>query len=98
MDMDDYLQQATSRTNDGDDGIVPGDTDADSLTPSRLLGSLPGDDGAAPFSSIEGYLLGSFMPGVADFSTPGFGDGLDFSGGVHDWACFQEGGGYHGAV
>ena len=38
------------------------------------------------------------MPGVADFSTPGFGDGLDFSGGVQDWAFYQEGGGYHGAV
>lgn len=98
MDMDNYLQQPTSRPNDGggDDGIVPADTD--SLTPSRLLDSLPGDDVAAPFSSIEGYLLGSFMPGVADFSTPGFGDGLDFSGGVQDWAFYQEGGGYHGAV
>lgn len=79
--MDSYLLQPISRSN-GDDGRGPADTG--SLEPSRLLDSVPGDYGTA-FSSIEGYLLGSFMPGVADFSTPGFGEGLDVSGGVQDW-------------
>lgn len=64
-------------------------TPSDSFTPSRFLDPFPGEDATGAFPSIEGYLLGSFMPGVADFSTPGF-DGAfaqqyPSSGGFQDW-------------
>lgn len=83
--MDNYLQQPPSRNNDG-------------MTPSRLFDSIPAGDGAAPFSCIEGYLLGSFMPGVADFSTPGFDDVYRYSGEVQDWGLYQDGVDYGCAV
>lgn len=95
--MGNNLQQPPSRNNDGDGGgIVSPHTD--SLTPSRLFDSLPAGDGAAPFSCIEGYLLGSFMPGVADFSTPGFDDVYRYSGEVQDWGLYQDGVDYGCAV
>jgi hypothetical protein len=78
-------------------------TPSDSLSPSRFFESLPGDDndGTTAFPSIEGYLLGSFMPGVADFSTPGLGAGFaqhSFGEGFQDWGLYQGGVDSHGPV
>lgn len=70
-------------------------TPSDNLDPSQLFDSLPGDDVTAAFPSIEAYLMGSFMPGVADFSTPGFGEGFaqqySFGEGLQDWGLYQHG-------
>ncbi|KAL4938809.1 hypothetical protein BDV06DRAFT_200122 [Aspergillus oleicola] len=45
------------------------------------------DSDMPAFPSVEGYFLGSFMPGVADFGSPSFGDGL----GSHDaLTAFQD--------
>ncbi|RJE21090.1 hypothetical protein PHISCL_06577 [Aspergillus sclerotialis] len=82
------LQQSTSLTNDE---ITP----SDSFTPSRFFDSFPSEDATGAFPSIEGYLLGSFMPGVADFSTPGF-DGAfaqqyPSSGWFRDWGLYKDG-------
>ncbi|KAE8345152.1 hypothetical protein BDV24DRAFT_171090 [Aspergillus arachidicola] len=71
-------------------------TPSDSFSPSRFFESLPGEDdnGTAAFPSIEGYFLGSFMPGVADFSTPSFWDGLpphSVGEGFQDWGLYQGG-------
>lgn len=70
-------------------------TPSNNFNPSGFFESLAGDDENATFPSIEGYLLGSFMPGVADFSTPGFEEGLaqqyTFAEGFQDWGSYQDG-------
>lgn len=72
------------------------------FNPPGLLESLVGDDETAAFPSIEGYLLGSFMPGVADFSTPGFEEGLaqqyTFGEGFQNWGMCQDGSDLRGHV
>ncbi|KAL4924175.1 uncharacterized protein BDV17DRAFT_284902 [Aspergillus undulatus] len=50
------------------------------------------------FPSVEGYFFGSFMPGVADFGSPGFGTALGGQpgaplGGLQDWELGGSGGG-----
>ncbi|KAJ0414068.1 hypothetical protein BJY00DRAFT_321364 [Aspergillus carlsbadensis] len=61
----------------------------DGFAPSPFFDVVPGEDGNVTFPSIEGYLLGSFMPGVADFSSPMFDEGLphQYSLGdeLHSW-------------
>lgn len=78
-------------------------TPSDSLSQSRFFEPLPGedDDGTTAFPSIEGYLLGSFMPGVADFSPSGVGGGFaqhSFGEGFQDWGLYQGGGNSHDLV
>lgn len=84
----DHSQRSTARDHEQS-------TPSDNLDPSQLFDSLPGDDVNAGFPSIEAYLMGSFMPGVADFSTPGFGEGFaqqySFGEGVQDWGLYQDG-------
>ncbi|KAJ5259387.1 hypothetical protein N7478_012368 [Penicillium angulare] len=64
-------------------------TSPDNFNPSELFDSFPGGDVTAAFPSIEGYLLGSFMPGLADFSSPGledeFSQQYSFGQGFQDW-------------
>ncbi|KAK1143281.1 hypothetical protein N8T08_006808 [Aspergillus melleus] len=68
---------------------------SDRLNPSRSFDSLPGEDRTVALPSIEEYLLESFMPGVADFSTHGFEEGLapqyPFGDGFLDWGLYQDG-------
>ena len=52
------------------------------FSPLRIDGDLPA------FPSVEGYFLGSFMPGVADFESPSFGGarmGADPLSGFQNW-------------
>ncbi|OKO92612.1 hypothetical protein PENSUB_12597 [Penicillium subrubescens] len=62
---------------------------SENFTPSRFFDSLPEEDETAEFPYIEEYLLGSFMPGVAHFSTSGFEEGLahqyPLGEGFQDW-------------
>ncbi|KAL2821224.1 hypothetical protein BJX63DRAFT_418228 [Aspergillus granulosus] len=89
---DNPLQQQQQPTSGADDEETTA-TPSDSFTP--FFDSLPGDkEGTAAFPSIEGYLFGSFMPGVADFSTPGvdgaFAQQYPFGGGFQDWGLYQD--------
>jgi hypothetical protein len=47
---------------------------SDEFVASDFFNTSPLEDGSAMFPSIEGYLLGSFMPGVADFTPLAFDD------------------------
>lgn len=60
------------------------------ISTPHFFGASPMEDsvsGGVP--SIENYLLGSFMPGIADFSTTDFdislGQDYQFMGGFQDW-------------
>ncbi|OJJ77757.1 hypothetical protein ASPBRDRAFT_166905 [Aspergillus brasiliensis CBS 101740] len=73
------------------DQTFPGDTLGDVGT-SQQFSPLLLQDNLATFPSIEGYFFGSFMPGIADFSTSIFdGDlgqehpSMGGSGGSQDW-------------
>ncbi|OJZ90814.1 hypothetical protein ASPFODRAFT_179849 [Aspergillus luchuensis CBS 106.47] len=43
---------------------------------SQQISPLPMENDVSEFPSVEGYFLGSFMPGIADFSTPNFDEYL----------------------
>lgn len=43
---------------------------------SQQISPLPMENNVSEFPSVEGYFLGSFMPGIADFSTPNFDEYL----------------------
>jgi hypothetical protein len=68
--------------------------DYDNFNMPQFFGASPMTDNVSDgVPPIENYLLGSFMPGVADFSTTDFDTGLGqeyhLVGGFQDWNMNQ---------
>ncbi|KAL2833909.1 hypothetical protein BDW59DRAFT_138268 [Aspergillus cavernicola] len=68
-------------------------SNAESFGMPQLFDPLAVENDMSAFPSIEGYFLGSFMPGVADFTSPTFdaalGQQYPLPGGVQDWGFGQ---------
>jgi hypothetical protein len=95
MDLDHHHETLTAHLQQSISQTTEQTTLSDSFNPSRFLETLHGEDdgGSAAFPSIEGYLLGSFMPGVAGFSTPGCEGGFaqhSFGEVLQDWGFYQD--------
>ncbi|KAL4778505.1 C6 transcription factor [Aspergillus varians] len=69
-------------------------SNSESFSMPQLFDPLAVESEMAAFASIEGYFQGSFMPGVADFSSPTLFDGASgqqypLPGGFQDWGLGQ---------